>query len=193
LAVFPDLLRRGLEGIAELSPAQIGHLEAHYDLLVRWNRTLSLTSIDNLEDAVARHYVESIFLGKHVSGGGIVDVGSGAGFPGIPVAILLPQSQVTLVESHQRKAVFLRETTRKLPNVRVLPKRCEAVEERFDWAISRAVSYKDLSRCLPSLAPRVALLTGSESPPPSLPFVWETAIPLPGSQSRFLRVGRCFT
>lgn len=144
--MFADLLTRRLAGIVELSASQAAVLEAHYQLLVRWNRTLNLTSIDNLEEAVERHYCESLFLGAHLPAGQLrmADVGSGAGFPGFPVAVLRPDCSVTLIESHQRKAVFLRETTRKSLNVRVLPRRAEDVREEFDWVISRAVSYRDL-------------------------------------------------
>jgi 16S rRNA (guanine527-N7)-methyltransferase len=165
-------------------------LEAHYQLLKKWNQVLNLTSVDRYEEAVERHYGESLFLGEHLPAGPlrIVDVGSGAGFPGIPVAVLRRDCQVTLVESHQRKAVFLREATRALSNVRVFAKRAEDVSESFDWAISRAVSYQDLSKNLKRLAPRAALLTGAEEPPAKLGFSWEQAIPVPGGTQRYLRI-----
>ena len=77
---------------------------------------------------------------------------------------------------------------------RVLARRAEAVTETFDWAISRAVSYRDLSRSLKLLAPEAILLTGAEAPPESLGFSWAPPILLPGSEHRFLRSGiRCFT
>jgi 16S rRNA (guanine527-N7)-methyltransferase len=69
----------------------------------------------------------------------VLDVGSGAGFPGIPVAILRPECLIDLAESHQRKAVFLREASRNLPNVRVLPQRAETLAKSYDWIVSRAV------------------------------------------------------
>jgi 16S rRNA (guanine527-N7)-methyltransferase len=165
-------------------------LEAHYQLLKKWNQVLNLTSVDRYEDAVERHYGESLFLGEHLPAGPlrIVDIGSGAGFPGFPVAVLRRDCEVTLIESHQRKAVFLREAARHLSNVRVLPKRAEDVSETFDWAISRAVSYQDLSKSLKRLAPRVALLTGAEEPPATLGFSWEQPIPVPSSQQSYLRI-----
>jgi 16S rRNA (guanine527-N7)-methyltransferase len=125
-----------------------------------------------------------------------VDIGSGAGFPGVPVAVVRPDCDVTLVESHQRKAVFLREATRELANVHVIPRRVESVEERFDRAISRAVSYEDLSKALKSLAPAADLLTGAEEPPTEMGFRWEPPIRLPWGKQRFLRHGvrsDCFT
>ena len=196
--MFPDLLKEGMAGIVELSAAQIAVLQAHYELLLRWNQSLSLTTVTAIETAVTRHYGESLFLAAHLPPGAlrIADIGSGPGFPGFPVAVLRPDSSVTLIESHQRKAVFLREATRGLPNVKVLPKRAEEVAERFDIAISRAVSYADLIRPLKKLAPRADLLTGAEAPTALTDFVWDAAIPLPWGTQRFLRTGlfhRCFT
>jgi 16S rRNA (guanine527-N7)-methyltransferase len=164
-------------------------LKAHYDLLQRWNKTLNLTRIESIE----RNYGESVFLARHLPPGplSICDIGSGAGFPGFPVAIVRPDFEVTLIESHQRKAVFLKEASREVPNIRVLAKRGEDVQERFDWAISRAVSAEDLAPFLARLASKVALLTGSEIP--QIPGIdWAEAIPVPGSDARILRLG-CFT
>ena len=174
-----------------LSAEQEAALEAHLELLMRWNRTVNLTAIRSREEAIERHYCESLFLGARLPPGElrIVDVGSGAGFPGFPVAVLRPDCSVTLIESHQRKAVFLREASRKLPNVRVLAKRGEDVNETFDWAISRAVSYEDLASFLRSLAPNVDLLTGKESPPEAMGFGWDRPILLPWGDQRFLWTG----
>jgi len=128
--VFPELLRKKLAGILEPSSAQVQILHAHYELLLRWNRVLNLTTIDSLEEAIERHYCESLFLAAHLNPRPLrlADVGSGAGFPGIPVAVVRPDCTVTLIESHKRKAAFLREATRKLPNVRVLSQRGEDIE-----------------------------------------------------------------
>lgn len=190
--MFADLLRERLAGIVELSAGQLDALEAHYQLLLRWNRSLNLTSIRKPEEAIERHYCESLFLAAHLPPGSlrIADIGSGAGFPGFPVAVLRPDCSVTLIESHQRKAVFLRESTRTLPNVRVLPERAEGVQEEFDCAISRALSYKDLQPILKRIAANADLLTGAESPPDELGFSWEAAVPLPWGNQRFLRIGQ---
>jgi 16S rRNA (guanine527-N7)-methyltransferase len=189
--MFADLLRQRLAGVVELSPGQVEALETHYQLLLRWNRTLNLTSIKRTEEAVERHYCESLFLGTHLPEGRlrIADIGSGAGFPGFPVAVLRPDCSMSLIESHQRKAVFLREASRHLPNVRVLARRAEDVNEQFDWAISRAVSYADLASFLKNLAPNVDLLTGAETPSDGIGFVWQPAILVPWGGRRFLRVG----
>jgi len=189
--VFRDLLRERLRGIAELTDAQAEALESHYELMVRWNRTLNLTTIRDLPEVIERHYGESLYLAARLPAGKlrIVDVGSGAGFPGLPVAVYRPDCVVTLIESHQRKAVFLKEAARELTNVRVLARRAEQVDQEFDLAISRAVSYSDLSLSLKALAPAAALLSGAEGPPDDMGFVWEPAVPLPWGKQRWLRVG----
>lgn len=186
--MFPDLLAR----YSVLPEDRVEALQQHYELLLRWNKVLNLTRVERLEEAVERHYAESLFLAGHLPAGAlrIVDIGSGGGFPGIPVAVVRPESSVTLVESHQRKAVFLREATRRMANVCVLAKRAEDVKNGFDWAISRAVSFRDLTEPLRRLAPRAALLTGGEAPPEDLDFCWNEPILLPWGKQRFLLVSR---
>jgi 16S rRNA (guanine527-N7)-methyltransferase len=190
--VFRELLQRKLDGIVSLQAGQIEALEQHYNLLVRWNRALNLTSIDSEDLMVERHYCESLFLAAHLPStpARIVDIGSGAGFPGIPVAIFRPDCAVTLVESHQRKAVFLREATRQAKNVNVLPQRAESVPNHYDLAISRAVGYETVFSVLKGLADAVDLLTGAEEPPANSGFAWEQPIPLPWGAHRYLRMGR---
>jgi 16S rRNA (guanine527-N7)-methyltransferase len=175
-----------------LTAEQEAALEAHLELLLRWNKSLNLTAIRSREEAIERHYCESLFLGSRLPAGPlrIADVGSGAGFPGFPVAVLRPDCAVTLIESHQRKAVFLKEAARKTPNVRVLAKRAEDIAEAFDWVISRAVSYEDLAPFLKKLAPNADLLTGAEGPPASLGLVWDPPVALPWGKQRFLWAGR---
>ncbi len=190
--MFAEVLRRKLAGIVELSECQVSALESHYHLLLRWNAKLNLTTIVGLDEAVERHYCESLFLGAHLPAGPlrIVDLGSGPGFPGFPVAILRPDCEVTLVESHQRKAVFLSESARRYSNIKVIAKRAEEVQARFDHAISRAVSYEDLTKVLKKLGLNADLLTGVEGPPVNLGFQWREAIPLPWGGQRFLRIGK---
>ncbi len=189
--MFAELLTEKLAGIVRLAPDQVSTLENHYQLLVRWNRVLNLTSVRSLEETVERHYCESLFLGVHLPPGclRIVDIGSGAGFPGMPVAVLRPDCSVTLVEAHARKAVFLRESSRTLRNIRVISQRAETVEETFDFAVSRAVSYEDLRVILKKMGRRADLLTGGEAPPDELGFDWQDPIPLPWGRQRFLRIG----
>lgn len=179
-----------------LTGPQWDRLQAHYELLVRWNKVLNLTRIEDPREAAERHYGEALFLASHLPEGPlrIADIGSGAGFPGFPVAVARPDCMVSLIESHQRKAVFLREASRAMSNVRVMAIRAEAVDEQFDWAVSRAVSYEDLGGTLGRVAPRAALLTGAEAPSGNLGFSWNEPIPLLWGKQRFLRIGQhCFT
>ena len=197
-AVFPDLLCDRLRGVLELEPAQIDALVAHYELLMKWNRVVNLTAVTKPVEVVERHYCESLFAGANLPKCelSIADIGSGAGFPGIPIAVLRPECRVALVESHQRKAVFLKEATRGLPNVRVLAVRAESLSEEFDWVVSRAVRYEDLAAFLANRTRNVALLTGAEEPPADAGFEWAIGVKLPWAKQRFLRIGRridCFT
>jgi 16S rRNA (guanine527-N7)-methyltransferase len=169
--VFRELLLQRVSGFCGLSTVQLDQLQQHYELMLRWNKTINLTRIEGIEEAVDRHYAESLFLGSNLPPGTltIADVGSGAGFPGIPIAILRPELLVSLVESHQRKAVFLKEATRSLPNVAVIAKRAEDLVKTFDWVVSRAVSWRDLQGL--DLAPRLALI-GTDAPGATIPLPW---------------------
>src|SRR3954471_4938277 len=111
--MFRDLLRSELSPYTQISDAQLDLLEGHYRILERWNQKINLTRIEKLEDVVRFHYCESLFLDQFLPSDAlhVADVGSGPGFPGIPVAILRPDIQITLIESHQRKAAFLREAS----------------------------------------------------------------------------------
>ena len=155
---FRELLSEEFTPYAVLSPVQLDFLKRHYLLLQRWNRTLNLTRMDDLAESVRLNYCESLFLGLKLPPGPlrIADVGSGAGFPGIPTAIIRPDLHLTLIESHQRKCVFLREAVSGIPNVRVFPGRAEACPERFDWIVARAV-LPAFVRTL-GLAPNCAVL-----------------------------------
>ena len=135
--MFAELLRQRLGSHVKLSANQVGQLEKHFNLLNKWNKTLNLTSIRDAGEIIERHYCESLFLGIHLPTGPlrIADVGSGAGFPGFPLAVLRPDCLVALVESHQRKSVFLREATRELRNIQVIAKRIEDVAETFEWIV----------------------------------------------------------
>jgi 16S rRNA (guanine527-N7)-methyltransferase len=192
LAVFADLLRSKLAGICDLSGAQVEQLQLHYDLLQRWNKVLNLTSVRTLDEAVERHYCESVFLACHLPEGpaSIADIGSGAGFPGLPVAVVRPRCSVALIESHQRKAVFLREASRNMPNVRVIAQRAEDVTERFDWVVSRAVKYSDIAPTLMKLGRNAEILTGEVRAAELPGFDWQEPIRLPWGTHRWLWIGR---
>jgi len=195
--MFADLLRSKLAGVCELFEPQIERLALHYELLTRWNRVLNLTSVRTLEEAVERHYCESVFAACHLPEGAasVADVGSGAGFPGIPIAIMRQDCSVVLMESHQRKAAFLKEASRDLPNVRVVARRAQDVAERFDWVVSRAVRYSDIVGDLKKLGQNAELLTGEVRAEDLAGFEWQDPIRLPWGERRLLWIGRnpCFT
>ena|ERR1700723_2761571 len=157
--MFRDLLVSEWTPFGHLSEDQIRKLERHYELLIRWNKVLNLTRIQRLEDVVRLHYCESLFLGSLLPGRPqtVVDIGSGAGFPGLPIAILRPDCSVTLIESHQRKAVFLGEACADVPSAMVVCGRAEGIQGQYDWLVSRAVSLEHLFSL--TLARSIAILT----------------------------------
>lgn len=179
--MFRDLLAAQF---GSLSEQQLAQLEHHFNTLTRWNKSLNLTRIDTAEDAVRLHYYESLLLASLLPSGPlrIADIGSGAGFPGVPIAVFRPDCSVALIEAHRRKAVFLSEISRDLPNVRVLTERAETSEWRGDWMVARAVKPLDVLR-LP-LAPWAALLISSSD----LPHLRapESTVKIPWSTNRVI-------
>jgi 16S rRNA (guanine527-N7)-methyltransferase len=163
LAWFSARLHHHVDAYVSVTDAQVESLLRHYELLVRWNRKMNLTSIRSPEEIVVRHYCESLFFAANIpeGWGDFADVGSGAGFPGVPMAVLRPEWDVTLVESHQRKAVFLRESTRLSVNISVVAQRAEELARPFGAIVSRAVDPKVILGLLARQAPRVGLLVGS--------------------------------
>jgi 16S rRNA (guanine527-N7)-methyltransferase len=129
--------------------------------LDRWLRALlatpGLTSIRDLDDARRVHVEESLAAVEVVRrfSGSIVDVGSGGGAPGIPLAAALPDQQVTLLEANGRKCAFLREVAREFPNVEVVQGRAEEQPvERFAVAVAKALAQPPVAAewCLPLVA-----------------------------------------
>ncbi len=189
--MFAERLRQAVGGFCSLNDSQVAGLEAHYQLLLRWNKVLNLTAVRDPEEMVVRHYAESLFLASRLPHGAIsvVDIGSGAGFPGVPVAIARPQADVTLVESHQRKAVFLREATREIGNIQVFAGRAEDLAEEFDWAVCRAVKYADIRKILARVSRQVAFLAGGGKDAEMAGMEWDDSIQLPWGDQRFLWLG----
>ena len=113
---------------AVLSPTQLQSISTYIDILQHWNARINLTAIRNPEEIVTRHFGESLFAARHlfpssssaystssaVKGFDLADLGSGAGFPGIPIKLWAPNIALTLIESNQKKATFLRELARAL-------------------------------------------------------------------------------
>lgn len=187
---FEELLApyRGL--LPPLSELQIDRLAHHFDLLLQWNKRLNLSSVREEAEIVERHYCESLFLAARLpdAAARIADLGSGAGFPGIPVAVLHPASQVFLIESHQRKSVFLREAVRDIGNASVIAGRAEEVTQVFDIVVSRAVNLEDLERWLLNHARAIAPLSGADRPDIH-GVTWDASLRLPWGDRRFLNMG----
>ena len=105
----PDKLEQGCErlGIA-LSADQGARLRRHLALLAKWNRRLNLTSVKGMDDMVVRHLLDSLAIARFVRGHSLLDIGSGGGFPGMPLAVINPQLEVTLLDSRGKRIEFLR-------------------------------------------------------------------------------------
>lgn len=156
------------EGLAELAlptaDATRRTLLAYLDLIVKWNRVHNLTAIRDPEQMVAHHLLDSLAIAPFVRGESLADIGSGAGLPGIPLAIHAPHRAVTLIESNGKKAAFLAQVAASLAlaNVTVAGVRAEAhaPARRFDCIVSRAFASLDLFAAIarPLLAPRGRLL-----------------------------------
>lgn len=178
-------------------------ISKYIDILVKWNARINLTAVRAPEEMVQRHFGESFFAASHVLSQGtverVIDLGSGAGFPGVPFAILAPEIQVTLIESNQKKAAFLRELIYQLDlkNAKVFADRGEKYPHTADVVTMRAV--ESFSKVLPlaiGLAGpegRVALMIGSsqvqEATGSGDQMMWSEPLPVPGGHSRVLLVG----
>src|SRR5882672_5561973 len=135
--LLKPFLASGSQTPNSLNPAQLRCISMYIDILLQWNERINLTAVREPEEIVTRHFGESIFAARRlfpVAGDSsgktvhVIDVGSGAGFPGLPIRIWAPQIRLTLIESNQKKATFLREVVRSitLTNVNVFDGRAGA-------------------------------------------------------------------
>lgn len=188
-----------------ISDDKLALLSGHFDLLLKWNARVNLTAIREPEQILIRHFGESLFAARRLSqtpslSGSLIDVGSGAGFPGVPIKVWAPKILVTLVESQQKKATFLREVARvlALPDLEVANQRAEQLGRQADVVTLRAVEkFHDALLVAASLvkpAGRLALLIGRPQVSTAsslLPgFVWDEPVPIPLSLARVLLIGR---
>jgi 16S rRNA (guanine527-N7)-methyltransferase len=140
-----SLLRQGVAGIGLALPAEaMDQLAGYLDLLVKWNRVYNLTAIRDEAKLVSHHVLDSLAVVSHLPGGNMVDVGSGAGLPGIPIAISCPGRAVTLLDSNHKKSAFLKQVIAELglATTQVVTERVETYRpsELFKTVISRAFS-----------------------------------------------------
>jgi len=179
-------------------------LAAYLELLQRWNQRMNLTAVRNLEELARVHIAESLRCGQLLPSGitTLLDFGSGAGLPGIPILLLRPEIAVTLAESQSKKASFLREALRVLdvPQTEVYAGRVEDLPQAQQWdGVSlRAVDKMDLALAEASRRVRAAgwcaVLTTEEraaSARSLLPrFDWQAPEMLPGSRQRVVLLGQ---
>ena len=142
----------------ELEPEQSVKLLAFLDLLQRWNKTYNLTAVRKPSEMVSRHLLDSLSVLPFIRGKRLLDAGTGAGLPGVPLAIVKPELQVILLDSAGKKIRFLNHVRRELglENVRPVQERLEAcsVDSGFDEIISRAfASLETFAVAARSLAP----------------------------------------
>ena len=140
-----DRLSAGMERLSlEPLPSRLQRLTAYIDLLARWNRAYNLTAVRDPLEMVSRHLLDSMAVAGFLSTGELIDVGSGAGLPGIPLAILRPTDSITLLDSNGKKTRFMRQAAMELGlnNVEVVQSRIATYrpERKFATIISRAVS-----------------------------------------------------
>jgi 16S rRNA (guanine527-N7)-methyltransferase len=138
-----------LRPYGEYSGLVLEQLSVYLDLLVKWNARTNLTAIRDPKQMVARHFGESLFASRYLPAGeSLLDFGSGAGFPGLPMQLARPELRVTLAESQNKKASFLREVVRSLGlTAEVWGARVDAMpaERRFDVVTLRAVDNPGLA------------------------------------------------
>lgn len=198
---YPELNRLLIDGgLPELDEPLAERFLRYKDLLLRWNERVSLTSIRDEHGILSRHFVESIACARLLPAGiaTLLDYGSGAGFPGLPIAICRPEIRVTLAESQNKKAAFLREAVRVVAvDTAVYASRVETIEGQFDCVVLRAVER---------MAEAAALAVELVSPGGWVGFMttvgqraaferiggleWESAKAIPGSKERILLLGK---
>ena len=151
----------------KLDSYQVETLHKHYVLLRQWNKHINLTGIEDPKELVFRHFGESLAVAKVIGSGtgSVVDVGSGGGFPGVPVAVCWPDREVTLVESSEKKGVFLKEMARMQRNLAVFVGRLREFHARCEWATIRGVAPAEVEGEVGKLAQKVVLVVSAAKAP----------------------------
>ena len=186
-------------GTAPVPSALYAQLGTYLDLLLRWNARTNLTAIRDPEGIVCRHFGEGLFCGLQLAArlptqATVLDFGSGAGFPGLPIQLLLPEFRVTLAESQGKKASFLREAVRTLEqSTEVWADRVESMPERKFHAVTlRAVDHMDLAleTARERVVPGGLLVSFTSYAPPDTAHPAAESIPLPGASHSILTLER---
>ncbi len=154
------LEKAALECGIPLTALQLNQCNAHAELLYRWNQKTNLTTITDPLDMVVKHFIDSMLSGRMLTDGErVIDIGSGGGFPGVPLKILNPSLHITLIDAVRKKVSFLKEVIRTLHlgEIEALHERAEALarksdhHQRYDVAISRA--FSSLNTIIPMALP----------------------------------------
>jgi 16S rRNA (guanine527-N7)-methyltransferase len=195
-------IHRGLASYGVLPDGELrDRIRDYISLLLLWNQKISLTTVTKPEEIIRFHFGESFFAVRRVpiENGRLADVGSGAGFPGIPIAMLCSNVRVTLIESNLKKTAFLSEAIRKLElsNARVVRARMEDFDEEiFDFVTARALGlYEEVARWssrVLAASGRLILWVGEDDGAViarSSGWGWQNPIRMPGSRRRVLLVG----
>jgi len=160
------LVATRLLGICDVDDDALVKLARHHELYDRWLQRNARATTRDTGDAVERDYCEAIFaadyIGRTYVPRGtrlIADIGSGAGFPGAVLAAVLPGVTVHLVESNQDKVLFLRDSTRGWPNVKVRSARAQNLPDRFDLLVARGMPNREILDLIPKLSAEVLLFT----------------------------------
>jgi len=189
-----------------LAAVDLSNISTYIDILQRWNARINLTAILDPEQIVTRHFGESLFAARHLFPSrtygeviAVADVGSGAGFPGIPIKLWAPRIHLTLIESNHKKATFLREVARglTLTGIDIQNTRAEFFSSAsFDLVTLRAVERFETvlttAATLVRPAGRLALLIGSAQAPrihsALRDFHCSAPLPIPSSRARVLLI-----
>jgi len=193
---------------AVLSPKVFDQLQRYLDLLLRWNARVNLSAVRAPEQVVTRHFGESLFAAQVLLGRrketatqlSLADVGSGAGFPGIPMQLFAPELELTLIESHNKKATFLREVLRALDlkQAEVFSGRAERWGRTADLVTLRAVEQFEhvlpIAANLVTPGGRLCLLISAAQVPIARDLLvagwtWQQPIAVPLSTQRVIFVG----
>ncbi len=184
-----------------LTTATVEQVSRYLDLLLKWNAKMNLTAVRRADDMVTRHFGESFFAAKEWLSAddvkNVIDLGSGAGFPGLPMAIYAPQTRVTLIESQNKKATFMKEVVRELAlaNVNVFAGRGEDYPGRASLVTMRAVekfgeAVRTASVLVEPGGGKLGVMIGADQHR-DLPaeFEWKVGKTIPGTTGRIVVLG----
>ena len=185
------------------TPSLCASIRTYIELLLRWNQKIALTTITDPAEILRFHFGESMFAARQVPirHGRLADVGTGPGFPAVPISMVIPELHCVLIESNQKKAAFLAELVRtlKIDGIEIYRGRMESFTDsavRFDFSVSRALGMHNdfLSWSSRHLAPSgtVVLWIGDDDAcriSSMSEWDWNPTLPIPDSRRRMLLFG----